>query len=158
MSAFFLLGSEGLREVASFLPSVVDVYNFFSVCATVCFCDEAEKDARADVLRQTFLRNLARGLTPFNVSVEKLLNAMYYDDAAISGGFALQCVTGEFNERSDVDIFSFLTSSEQPVTDVLACVANVVSQSGYTLKEVADNQMPIKNKWYNDFIVRTAKR
>jgi hypothetical protein len=146
-----------LREIASFLPSVVDVVHLFSTCKVVCFCSADEKQARSEVLRQTFLRNLTRGLRPFNLSGDAVLNALREDCASISGGFALQCVTGEFHDDSDVDFFGQLKLPDLLVSDSLRNVATMVQDGGYDMNGYAD-EPNVMTYPYNDFVVRTARR
>ena len=83
------------RLIASFLPSVVDVFNFFSVNKSICFCSNEERAARIIMLRQTFFENLKRGLAGFHIPVSDFVSAMKTDGLCISGGFALGCVTGK---------------------------------------------------------------
>ena len=58
-----------------------------------------------DYLREEFTANLERGLKPFFLECEPFLHALQKDRAHLSGGFALQVVTGQFDEESDIYIY-----------------------------------------------------
>ena len=58
-----------------------------------------------DYLREEFIANFERGLKPFFLECEPFLHALKKDHAHLSGGFALQVVTGQFDEDSDIDIY-----------------------------------------------------
>lgn len=122
-----------LREIASFLPSVVDVNNLFCLSKSICFCSVKEKDARVAMLRLTLLRNLTRMLVPFGVSALEFVAALRADGASVSGGFALACVTGNNSRFGDIDVFrhaEFLPRSATP-----ALFLNI----GYSLCNGNDN-------------------
>ena len=58
-----------------------------------------------EYLREEFTANLERGLKPFFLECEPFLHALKRDRAHLSGGFALQVVTGQFDAESDIDIY-----------------------------------------------------
>lgn len=123
-----------LRTIASFLPSVVDVYNLFSLTKSICFCSTSEKDARVAMLRRTFIANLSRFLIPFGVSPYAFLTALSEDGASISGGFALACVTGRiFGLSGDIDVYRHAEISPHNATPAL------LLNSEYSLREVLPN-------------------
>ena len=57
-----------------------------------------------DYLREEFTNNLERGLKPFFLECEPFLHAL--NRVHLSGGFALQVVTGQFDENSNIDIYT----------------------------------------------------
>jgi hypothetical protein len=143
--------------IISYLPSVVDVYNFCSINKAICCCGPAEKKRRQAVLRETFLSNLAQMLAPFDLSVAEFLQALRDDDAALAGGAALAVVTAKFAKGSDLDVFFARKFALQEPNDVTVKTAALLRGSGYWLNYTSDRGGPENNYNYG-LTVFTAKR
>ena len=66
---------------------------------------DSKRKSNEDYLREEFTANLERGLKSFFLECAPFLHALKKDHAHLSGGFALQVVTGMFDEDSDIDIY-----------------------------------------------------
>ena len=166
MKAVLLQGNSALvLAIASFLSSVVDHLAFFSVSKDINRASPQEKILRAAMLRDVFLSNLKRGLAPFGLPLEQFLAALRAGKASISGGFALQVVTGKSDEGGDIDIFAPCESPASAVSEVMIQLAALLRGVGYVLNNEPDegpdsyrvdaDRMPDGSV---DSVVRTARR
>ena len=136
-----------LRLIASFLPSVADVYQLFSVSKSICFCTVEEKNARILMLRQILLANLVRSLEPFGIPMSAFVTAMRSERLSVSGGFALGCITGTpvVTQSSDIDIYCY--AGFQPRNTMSA----LLTTCGY-IHMITTSEMPTETNDYATYL------